>query len=258
MPPGPDDDPRGTAVRRLEQFGLSTYAARTFVALSSLGVATAREVSSVADVPRTRVYDAVAELRERGLAEVRSGTPKQFYAVSADTAARAFRERTRERNADLRTALRDLAPVEPRVEQRGVWTVDGRHAVADRVHTLIEGAADEIAYTCVERLLTDDLLDALADAVDRGVTVRLGGASDAVERRVYDRLPEAETFESLWTHADGPAGRVLLVDDDTTLTSVRVAANGGQRTETAVWARGEHNSLVVVMRAVFAWRLGED
>jgi sugar-specific transcriptional regulator TrmB len=49
------DDPRATAIHRLEQFGLSRYAARTFVALSTLGVGTARDVSRIAEVPRTRV-----------------------------------------------------------------------------------------------------------------------------------------------------------------------------------------------------------
>lgn len=44
----------------MAEFGLSTYAARTFVGWVRLGSGTARDVSRVADVPRPRVYD-VAE-----------------------------------------------------------------------------------------------------------------------------------------------------------------------------------------------------
>ena len=60
------DQARAIAVEQLKALGLSTYAARTFVALVSLGEGTAPDVSEVADVPRTRVYDAADELRDRG------------------------------------------------------------------------------------------------------------------------------------------------------------------------------------------------
>ncbi|MBX0298224.1 helix-turn-helix domain-containing protein [Haloarcula nitratireducens] len=45
-----------------EALGLNTYAARTFVALVSLDEGTAQDVSEVAEVPQTRVYDAADEL----------------------------------------------------------------------------------------------------------------------------------------------------------------------------------------------------
>jgi len=258
MAPDSSDDPRSTAIHRLEQFGLSTYAARTFVALSTLGVGSARDVSRVAEVPRTRVYDAAEELRERGLVEETADDPKRFQALSPETTARKLQEESRHRIASLRTGLGELAPAEPRVEQRGVWTVDGEHAVVDRVRTLVDDAEEEVVYMCVEQLLTEESLTALRDAADRGVTVRIAGLSPAVEASVLERIPEAEPFDSMWTWSDGPAGRVMLVDRATALTSVRVEDGAaGDRTETAVWARGETNSLVVVLRAMFAWRLAD-
>jgi len=70
MSPDSSENSRAVAVEQLTALGLSTYAARTFVALVSLGKGTAQDVSEIADVPRTRVYDAVEELRERGLVDV--------------------------------------------------------------------------------------------------------------------------------------------------------------------------------------------
>ncbi|WP_433633300.1 TrmB family transcriptional regulator [Halomicrococcus sp. NG-SE-24] len=81
------------AIDQLEQLGLSTYAARTLVALVALGSGTAKDVSEVADVPRTRVYDAVEELQEEGLVDIQQSTPKQFWPVSTETLSRSF-ERT--------------------------------------------------------------------------------------------------------------------------------------------------------------------
>lgn len=86
------DDPRTVAIDALRDLGLSTYAARTFVALAALGVGTAKDVSEVSDVPRTRVYDAIDELSDRGLVDVQQASPKEFWAVSAETTGRTFQE----------------------------------------------------------------------------------------------------------------------------------------------------------------------
>jgi hypothetical protein len=34
--------------------------------------------------------------------------------------------------------------------------------------------------------------------------------------------------------------------------------NGDSPTETAIWGAGERNSLVVVLRSIFTWRLDHD
>ena len=64
----------------------------------------------------------------------------------------------------------------------------------------------------------------------------------------------------VWT--DTSAGRLMMVDGRKTLVSVLV--NGADtspsdpRSETAIWSEGETNSLVVVLKAVFTWRLGAN
>jgi sugar-specific transcriptional regulator TrmB len=254
----PSEDPRRSAIEQLERFGLSAYAARTFVALSSLGSGTARDVSRVAEVPRTRVYDAVEELRDRGLVDVRESSPKQFWAISSETATRTFEREHRHRTSTLRRALSELEPAERRAEQRGVWTVDGRAAVTERVLEFFAEADEEIVYMTVEDLLTEALIEGLAAAADRGVSIKLAGLSDDVEGRIRTEVPAATTFESLWAWSDTPAGRLLMVDGRGTLTSVLVdAPDADSRSETAIWGEGEHNSLVVVLRAMFTWQLDD-
>jgi sugar-specific transcriptional regulator TrmB len=250
------DDPRSTAIDALRQLGLSTYAARTYVALVSLGAGTAKDVSEVVDVPRTRVYDATEELAEMGLVDVQQSSPREFWAVSAETTSRKFQEQYRHHTQVLTDALTDLEPVERRDEQRGVWTVDGRETVTDRVLEFIAAADDEIIYMSVEDVLTDAMVDALAAAADRGVAVKLGGGSPAVQAAIEEAVPSAARFDSLWVWSDTPASRLLFVDREQTLVSVLVDDSDG-RTETAIWGSGETNSLVVVLEGIFAWRLAD-
>ena len=193
----PSDDPHSAAVEQLEQFGLSAYAARTFVALKSLGTGTAKDVSGVSDVPRTRVYDAIDELHERGLVDVQQSSPKEFWAISAGTAGQKFEQEMDYRLSILSTALAELEPASRSEEQKGVWTVDGQPAVTDRVIEFVQGADDEIVYMTVEDLLTDDVIDALGTAAERGVTISLGGVSSNVQDRIKAEIPGAELFDSL-------------------------------------------------------------
>ena len=252
-------DPRETAVEQLEQFGLSSYAARAFVALSSLGTGTARDVSQISTVPRTRVYDAIDELADRGLVDVQHSSPKEFWAISAETASRMFEHELQYRTTLLREALGEIEPAERQSEQGGVWTVEGQTAVTNRVLEFFESANAEIVYMTVEDLLTEDLIEGLAAAEDRGVSIKLAGVSRDVQDRIQDAIPEATMFESLWVWSDTPAGRLMMVDDTKTLTSALVngadADPSDPRSETAIWGEGETNSLVVVLKAMFTWRL---
>ena len=262
METDPVDEPRSAAIEQLERFGLSTYAARTFVALVMLGTGTAKDVSRVSEVPRTRVYDAIEELQGVGLVDVQQASPKEFWAISAETTVGTFEREMDERLSILVRALDELEPVERPEEQRGVWTVDSRSSVTDRVIEFIGEADEEVVYMTVEDLLTDDVVEALRGAAERDVTIHLGGVSSEVQGRIQEDIPDAELFESLWVWSDTPAGRLMMVDDRRTLVSVLV--NGADdaptepRAETAIWGAGQTNSLVVVLRAIFTHRLGGE
>jgi sugar-specific transcriptional regulator TrmB len=260
MPGDTDDRPWDTAVEQLEAFGLSAYAARTYVALVRLENATARDVSDTADVPRTRVYDAVDELRGYGLVDVQHSSPKQFWAVSPEATGRYFDREYSTRVNRLTSALDALSPAERSSEQRGVWTATGREAVADRVVDFVADAEEEVVFTTAEELLTENVVDALATASDRGVSIRFAPMSEATKRRLADRLPDADTFESIWDWSDTPAGRLLMVDGERTLVSVLVEGEHppGPRDETAIWGAGSTNGLVVVLKTMFTWQLDRE
>jgi sugar-specific transcriptional regulator TrmB len=249
------DQPRSTAVKQLKALGLSTYAARTFVALVSLGEGTAQDVSELADVPRTRVYDAADELRDRGLVDVKQSSPKQFWAISTETTSRHFEQEYEHRVTSLTDALDKLDITNGSTPQRGVWTVTGRETVTERVVDFISAADDEVVFMTAEELLTEEIVESLGRASDGGVSIRLAEMSDTTEDRLGQTVHGAQLFESLWDWSDTPAGRLLMVDQEKTLVSVLVDDNGEHsleaRDETAIWGAGSTNSLVVVLKALF-------
>ena len=258
MCPEPSDQPRSIAIEQLKAFGLSTYAAQTFVALVSLGDGTAQDVSDVSDVPRTRVYDAAAELSDRGFIDVQQSTPKRFAPISAETTGRRLHREFTHRTNVLTDALDNIEPVSRSDEQRGVWTVTGRDSITDRTVEFINTATDEVVFMTVKELLVEECIDALRAAAARGVTIQLAGLSTDVQAELQHVIPEAEVFESIWDWSAMPAGRILMVDQQKTLASVLETSNdepGSFRNETAIWGTGETNSLVMVLKALFTWQL---
>lgn len=255
-----DDGPRETdaastaeVVDLLQRLGLTEYAARCYVALLQLGSGTAREVSDTTSVPRSRVYDAIGRLEDRGLVDTNHASPKVFRPVSRETIARYFQLDYEQSVQRLTSQLATIEPVERQHEQTGVWTVTGQQAVTDRLLEFISEADEEVVYMSVEDLLTDEVIERIAGAEERGAEVYLAGISSEAQARIQEEIPSAKIFETLWEWSDTPAGRLLMVDNETILVSVLTAHSAVK--ETAIWGSGEYNGLVVVLKAIFTWRL---
>lgn len=241
-------DQHSTAIEQLEAFRLSTYAARTFVALSSLGSGTAKEVSQVAEVPRTRVYDAVEELRDRGLVDVQQSSPQRFMAISAETTRRKLDQETQQRLTKLTTALDQLGTLDRGVEQRGIWTVSGQETIVDRLLAFFSDADSKILYVADDEFVSERLIAGLSTAADRGVSVSVGGISAETMSHLKAKTPAIERLNS-GAQAIPMVSRFLLVDGSRTLLSVQVG-NPTPDTETAVWGVGETNNLVVILKSI--------
>lgn len=241
----------------LERLGFKQYEAQTLISLSRLGTGTAKDIARVSDVPRTRVYDAVDALHERGLVDVQYTTPKKFTIVSRQTLVRKLNVEHERTIDEVSKLLEQLGPEEATQEQFGVWTVTGKPAVAERITGFLEEADEKIVLMTTDDLLSGEQIDDLAGAHERGVDIYLAGITETVQQRIQTEVPSAELFETLWGWAETPAGSLLIVDDRSALVSALVSEGTDSYEETAIWGSGQRNSLVVVLRTIFTWRLSE-
>jgi sugar-specific transcriptional regulator TrmB len=214
------EKPRATAIEQLESLGLSTYAARTFVALVGLSDGTAQEVSDVAEVPRTRVYDAASELETRGLVDVQESVPKRFWAVSSETTERQFEREHVHRLSLLTDALGVIEPDSPSDRERGVRTVGGRNPISDCVVDFIDTATDEVVYLSAEELLTGRIVDSLRSANERGVRITVSDHPPAVTEAIQDAVPGVVQFDASCIRPTTAIGRLVVADGTNAVVSV--------------------------------------
>jgi len=65
----------------LKGIGLNLYERKLWVALLAKGVATAGELSSMTNVPRSRTYDVLESLAEKGFVMLQSSKPLKYVAI---------------------------------------------------------------------------------------------------------------------------------------------------------------------------------
>lgn len=259
-----EKSPERRAARELQAVGLTEYEARCFVALSRVPKATAKEVSQLADVPRSRVYDSAENLQARGLVDVREGTPREFRAVSVNLAVEKLEREYLDHLESVAASLREVSRASSTREPSEIWTIEGRANVVDRGLTLFEEATSELFVMVTgDDLLEDAWVEGMAEAADRGATVLFGCQCEDICEDVRERVPEV----SIWgpeanvpefpTDGDRLA-RLVMADRE----AVMIATLGGQgfsgaTEETAVWGRGTTNGLVVVLEQMLGARIDE-
>jgi len=255
-----EEQAEATALDRLQDLGLSKYESQTLINLIRLGTGTAEDIAQINGVPRTRVYESAGRLHELGFIDIQHTTPRKFTVTSKETTIRMLNIKRENTITELAECLEEIGPVQPQREQFGVWTVTGREAVSSRIDEFMVEADEQIVYMTTDELLTDEHLDVLQAAAERGVEIYLAGISEAVQERIQETVPEAELFETLWEWDETPAGSLLITDEETALVSALVDDSSGpaEIEETAIWGAGDRNSLVVVLRAIFTWRLNTN
>jgi sugar-specific transcriptional regulator TrmB len=247
------------AVEVLQQLGLKEYEARCFVGLSRLEVGTAKQLSEMTEVPRTRVYDAIRVLEAQGLVEIQHSSPQQFRAVPLDEATETLRDQYEARVDRLHDALETVEIVDADDESpvQQVWAMTGRDAIENRTNDLIREANTEIVLVLGdESLLTEDLVDCLNE-VGNGVDLLIGALTSSLQDQIQTAIPDATTFISglEWLHGDNATeddtaiGRLLLIDRSTILVSSIMPDTKGEQ---AVFGEGFGNGLVVVARRLMS------
>jgi sugar-specific transcriptional regulator TrmB len=233
----PTNEHRTQAVDSLESLGLREYEAKCFVALVQLSEGTAKEVSKVAGVPRSRVYDSLEKLQDRGLVDVRESNPRRYRGVAVETATRTLRN---EFTTHLEAASESLTElqVSPHNGDNEFWTVSGRENVTERGHELVDDATREVVVVLpADGTVVDASLQWVQRALDAGVTTLIDVPNDAVRTRVETEVPGAQPFTSSRA-GDRTLGRTLLVDDSAVLLSVIEEPLPTVQEETAVVSNG--------------------
>jgi sugar-specific transcriptional regulator TrmB len=189
----------GDLQKALETMGLTEYEAKTYVSLIQKGTSNAGNLSKIADIPHSKIYEVLSRLEKKKLVEVQRGRPLFYKAIKPSIALERIETRLKDtlqkeyaqRKSDLETLyskklgqisqankmLDELdnfyeknADIEP--SEEFVWTIRGKDNLNKQAKEIIQSASLEVRLM----MPLDDfseLIPAIKTVSARGVNILL-------------------------------------------------------------------------------------
>jgi len=242
----------------LEDVGLNMYERKIYSALLGRGVSTAGELSEMTNVPRSRAYDVLESLADKGFTVIKSSKPMEYVAIPPKQAVENIKKQHRQELEDKLKKLdgfkdsgavdeleslydQGLELVEPE-EMSG--SLKGSHQVNQHLGTMFQNASDAIKIATSEDGLNDlreNHSDFLREAKENGVNVRVLAPVNNGNREAFEAVSEVAEVHDL-KEAEGveiPEGEFAIVDGDTSTLSL-TPDDVHSTQEAAFWTESDH------------------
>jgi len=236
----------------LKQIGLNLYERKLWVALLSRGTSTAGELSSMAKVPRSRSYDVLESLAEKGFVIVQTAKPLKYVAIQPKEALERAKKKIVQ-DADIMTKRIDQIKASPilkeleKIHKKGVDLVEpeeftgslkGRHLVNQQLETIFKSAKQKIYIMATQQTLQDihsNHSDILKKASEKGVKIKIAAHGNVAP----DVLKGLKSFAEVRRAKGGPVGRFAIVDGKhAVLALTQEDVHPSQ--DSAFWTQSEH------------------
>jgi len=189
----------------LKSIGLNLYERKLWVALLAKGVATAGELSAVANVPRSRSYDVLQTLAEKGFVVVQTSKPLKYVAISPREALEKAKEKLKE-NYELsierisrlqsskildelesihKTGLKLVLPEEL------TGSLKGKYSVLQQMESMFKEATSSINIVTTPsglNELVESQYNLLKKLKEKGVKIRIATKADSTSSEAIKAL----------------------------------------------------------------------
>ena len=243
---------------KLEDIGLNMYERKIYSALLGRGVSTAGELSEMTNVPRSRAYDVLESLAEKGFSVIKSSQPMEYVAIPPQQAIENIKKQHQKdleeklnrlegfKDSEAVNELEDLYDqglelVEPE-EMSG--SLKGRHQIQQHMGTMFQDANESIKIVTSEKGLKDlhkNHANFLKEAKDNGVNVKVLAPVTENNKREFEELKDTAEVRHIEhkEEFDVPEGNFAVIDNDA-LTMSMTHDEVHQTQDTAFWTKSGH------------------
>ena len=218
-------------------FDLNLYEVKVWTALLSRGTSTAGELSSIADVPRSRTYDILESLEKKGFIVMKLGKPIKFVALKPEEVVERVKKNLVVDANEKSKRLEKLKGDEVLSELSGLFkegvkyveagdlsgSLKGRQNIYNHMDMLIRDAEKTITIVTTADGMNrkaEMLLPSLEKAKKSGVDIRIAAPITAANKEVakdFSRVAEVRHLERLKARfmiVDSQQLMFMLLDDE--------------------------------------------
>ena len=235
----------------LKSIGLNLYERKIFVALLAKRVATAAEVSEIAGVPRSRSYDVLESLAEKGFVMVQPSKPIKYVALAPQDAMERTQENLRKKYNEMVERIDKLKDSKVMKELEGIYsegfslvqptemtgTLKGRYIINRQLRSVLRNAKESINVVTTENGLNDIYSNhyrILKKTTKRGVKLRV--LAPLKNNKVVSALKEIGDVKNL----DAPIGRFWSIDGNNLLMALTDDDKVHETQDIAFWVSSDH------------------
>lgn len=225
-------------VEKLKEIGFNTYEAKVYVALLKKYPATGYEVSKLANIPQSRVYDTLKVLEDKNIVASNNSKPVSYIPVKPKQILNGFKKKM---DSTINYLEKHLPEVEDNYDEP-ILTIKGKQHIQDKISELIRNAKREIymeIWSQEYKIFEKDL----QDAYNRNVEIRIVGYDNFQSRfgLVFEHAFAKDIEMSL-------GGRmVIIAADDSEGIIGKVSSFKNESTDTdIIWT--QNKSIVFIIK----------
>lgn len=151
-------------IELLTRFGLTASEAKVYVSLLQMDASTGYKISGKSGVARSKVYNILSSLVERGFVFKSKDQRPLYSALPVDELTIKLNS---ERKKDIKTINNDLSKIGPEQDSGSMWSINDYDQAFEKILFQINSAKKSLYVQIYSEDLSDEIVKALSDAEQR-------------------------------------------------------------------------------------------
>ncbi|MBW6451491.1 MAG: hypothetical protein K0B02_02060 [DPANN group archaeon] len=242
----------------LKAIGLNLYERKIYAALIAKGVGSAGSLAEIAQVPRSRAYDVLESLAEKGFIVVQHTKPIKYVAIKPSTAMDNTKSilkknfTTNVKRIDTFSDSKALNELD-HLYTNGVSLVNpadltgtfkGSYSIELQQNAMFKKATSTIDIMTSEHGIKN-LIEAhssiLQKAKNRGINIRIAAPITETNKKYTDMLKDIATVKDLNDIKNNiPIGKMIIVDNKQAILGLTNEKDTHPTQQVSLWTASDH------------------
>lgn len=241
----------------LKGVGLNLYERRLWVALLARGTSTAGELSGIAKVPRSRAYDILESLSEKGFVVVQNAKPIKYVAISPDEALERAKAKMEENVRAMQEKIDGLKSSATMKELSSIFnkgmeivssedltgSLKGKHLAKQQMNTMFRSATQKISILTTAEGAKDlhtHHFDTLKKAKDNGVDIKIATVSNSKNQDAIKALLGVADVRHMEEKLQQITGNFCVVDGKEFVMGLTDPKSVHDTQHVSIWSKSDH------------------
>ena len=241
----------------LRGIGLNLYERKLWVALLAKGTATAGELSGITNVPRSRTYDVLQTLAERGFVIVQTSKPLKYVVVPPLEALEKTKRRLMEKFKETEVKIEKLKNSELINELNLIYkeglklispeditgALKGKYSVLQQIDSMFKNASSTVNILTTPMGLNElfeNHINILKKMNEKGVKIKIATRSDKSCADAIKSLSGIAEIRNISQDELPLSGRFFIIDGQQTMLGLSDPELVHSTQDMMLWTKSKH------------------